>query len=184
MAEIYRIGSDDLVDRVSQFGGTNLCLLTQNAKICTKSSGVNYFIPIGLWTVSPIGRDRLTNTNNLYFTISFDWSAILVTTAFTMNCSLKYTSSSYGDSGATIIKTTGNSVSAGTSSGHFCKTFTPSSGHRTYGTGFLLSGAANNETSANITVSNFKFECGTKPTDWTPAPEDLVTISGTELVLY
>lgn len=24
MAEIYRIGSDDLIDRVSTFGGTNL----------------------------------------------------------------------------------------------------------------------------------------------------------------
>jgi len=24
MAEIYRIGSDDIVDRVSEFGGTNL----------------------------------------------------------------------------------------------------------------------------------------------------------------
>lgn len=29
MAEIYRIGSDDIVDRVSEFGGTNLLIGTQ-----------------------------------------------------------------------------------------------------------------------------------------------------------
>ena len=31
---------------------------------------------------------------------------------------------------------------------------------------------------------NIKVEKGNKPTDWTPAPEDLVIVSGTELQIF
>lgn len=184
MAEIYKIGSDDIVDRVSTFGGTNLALATATSKTCTKGNTVSYFSPIGLWSVSTNGRNKLTDTSNLYFVISFDWNATNVTTAFSMTCTLKYSSTSYSDSGATVIKTTGNAVSTGSSSGHFVKVFTPSDAQRTYGTQFLLGGAATADSTVNIVVSNFKFEKGNKSTDWTPAPEDLVTISGTELQFF
>jgi hypothetical protein len=39
MAEIYKIGSDDLVDRVSQFGGTNLLLNTGFRQLSNQTTG-------------------------------------------------------------------------------------------------------------------------------------------------
>jgi hypothetical protein len=42
----------------------------------------------------------------------------------------------------------------------------------------------NSVSGKNLCICGFKLEKGNKPTDWTPAPADLVKVSGTELQFF
>ena len=150
----------------------NLALGTAQSKTCVQKESQTYFTPIGLWSVSDYGRTILLNDNNTDdFIISFDWVATNATIDTTLDVRLKYTSSSYSDTNATVISITGNEVSTGDCSGHFVKHFKPSVAQRNYGKAFLLL-TGETDTSVSFVLSNFKFEYGTEATSWIPAPED------------
>ena len=49
--------------------------------------------------------------------------------------------------------------------------------------GFTLDISLSNATSGYLVVGPFKVEKGNKPTDWSPAPEDIARVNGTQLIL-
>ena len=191
MAEIYRIGSDDIVDRVSEFGGTNLY-------IGSKDFSGNW-IGSGNWTTSSevygdfIVKQRsgtwgglsqnIPCTNGDIFTISF-----------------------YGkvDSGGNIQSvhrsnlgnvTTGLSILKGNFSyaWHWVQNSEDGTTWKRYwatvqiissDVTYLQWRIENSVANKNLYICGFKLERGNKPTDWTPAPQDLVTVSGTELQFF
>lgn len=198
MAEIYRIGSDDLVDRVSTFGGTNLLVNSKQMQLGT-SSWVN-----GVWrlagnanmtksrieiTDSPIGTcgafqlvgTQTTTTDTSCFGID-NWQPWTTTDYYTISMYARVTS---GTGMAGIQNGSGYSktlvrTNADTTWGSYaCLTLT-SNWQRIWvvylptaiSSNIYIGGAGTN---ATIQMCGIKIEKGSKPTDWTPAPHDFIT---------
>ena len=182
MAEIYRIGSDDIVDRVSKFSGVN---------ILTNSKGeFTGTIPSSSCNDFKVWNSIVTVNPGEIWTLSFEAKA--ATAGSKMN-------SYFYNNSSNIVQASSCRSSIGTTTcgGDGGITWTLTTSYIKYWvTWFFNTGAAatkncivgralsgtNNGTT--ITVKNPKLEKGTKPTDWTPAPQDLVTVSGTELQFF
>ena len=167
----------DYLNSNIQVGGRNLSLKTATESVVTLSAGNYWFLP-SFGFVSDYGKALLADTNNTRFTVSFDYEATGLTGTATLRMLLRYTSGGSYSIG-TIISGSNPSLPSGSSSGHAEITFAPNSGHRTYGDRWMVmcqNTTAEKDAVANatITISNFKFEIGTKATDWTPAPEDTI----------
>lgn len=188
MAEIYRIGSDDLIDRVSTFGGTNLMrasgcddwdaqwysttqgfefmgdrVKVPGGKNFTTSSYTVYdrLLPISYFANTPlmcsvfIYENTLTSTNN--------------TDKITLECTSYYIDETYGN----WWYTTRDTVDLNTIGLANVKLSYNSNFKELYG--MRLSINTTSATSGYLIVGPRKIEMGTKPTDWTPSPYDLVT---------
>lgn len=148
----------------------NLALATGDPIEYAHDSSEIYFRPIG----SPVNSERGVELigDGGTFTLSFDWAATGVTTAFTLTPSLQNTSSSYTQptwkSGSAVT------VPTGSSSGHFSRSFTPTSGQRSYGGKWLMIGPGSGRNDgARLVVTNFMLEAGGEEHAWRPAPEDV-----------
>lgn len=178
MAEIYRIGSDDLVDRVSTFGGTNLALATSydqfgidtyatkenvtflgDNKVKIEAGGELNRGSSKIITNFPDGNPQLFSGN---YIISF----YVYENTLNQNGSFafykKHNASSAGGQVYTL---------SAQKTGLF--TFLHPLNNSYYG--FYGRWYFPNATSGYIIISPLKFEKGTKATDWTPSPYDLVT---------
>ena len=158
-----------------EVGGRNLSLKTDTAQTLALSSG-NYWFTPSFYSTTAYGKTLLADTSNTRFTVSYDYSITGVTgSGGTLRTGLQYTSGGSYSTG-TIISGDELVAPAGDSSGHISITFEPHNGSRTYGSAWMiLSNNAEKDafTNASLTITNFKFEIGTKATDWTPAPEDV-----------
>ncbi len=210
MAEIYRIGSDDLVDRISQFGGTNLLGATYNPTTPTIGSGDasctfrtigGYNSPKTAFTLEVY--DNCSNALVLSETATGNrgvawWTlpgAITAGTTYTFSCLLKpsvaitaHMHTGWRNGSATAAYTgwtSQNNVSIPANTWtKYCFTFQPNASAQLsweYEIGICFTGQSGGVT---CRFAHAKLEKGTKPTDWTPAPKDLVTISGTELKFF
>lgn len=157
MAEIYKIGSDDLIDRVSTFGGTNLILNSAGewTNTATTAAWKRYNT-----TVVPLEK-------NVVYTISFDVKTSNGTDVFYAGLALTDSTKVYVGSIQPTTEYSRMSVTmTNTSSDNLNAVIV--SNAKTYGRG-------NDNNSGTIWIKNVKLEKGNKPTDWTPAPHDLVT---------
>lgn len=208
MAEIYRIGSDDLVDRVSTFGGTNLIKGTQNwdnpswtvknttyltltsdvyenttiAKII-KSASTSFYVDILACNAVIVPEP------NTWYTLSF-WAKADAAMPF-----ISYFYPTCVEDGRTNYGANVNGRSATGSDGNTTTTLTTD--WKRYAISWktiaTVSGAKNvllcrllAATTGTCYFAGVKFEKGNKDTDWTPAPEDLVTydLSNESLVFF
>jgi len=172
-ANKINVASINIGDLSGSVGGRNLALGTATASTCSRSGSNSYMTPMGMYGVGAFGLEQLADSSNTKFTVSFDWSATNVTTAFTLSIALKDSSNTYGS--GSVLKRTGNSVAAGNSSGHFVEVFTPSAAQRSYASGGWLFGGMSTSGTENgqVAISNLKFEVGEVATAWTEAPEDV-----------
>lgn len=170
MAEIYKIGSDNLIDRVSTFGGTNLFKWT-GLDGYNKELQLNNYQNTGSFTqfTNSLQFDPSKTLGEKY-TISFD----IISPNGTTNVSL-YNNNGYPKYFWFAPVTLG---SIGNTWTHFSYTVTNT---EYTGTGTI----STNEqlwrrieiycpSQMGCKVRNVKVEKGNKPTDWTPALQDLV----------
>lgn len=185
-----KIGSTthNLKDNVSIFGGTNLILnskgILANGLGSTAGSRKEY-------QAINLGQSYMDIAAGTQVVISFD----LEMTVNTANPTLQvYNTNNKGP------KAFSNNASGTGSAGGILKNFVAAVGttikQRVYVVGYI-----NDRTSPTITnnylefysnygssnwfsISNLKMEKGNKPTDWSPAPQDLVKVSGTELQFF
>lgn len=160
------------IDGIS-VGGRNLALETKEISVVRKNISVTWLSErIPIFKNSDYCLTVLNKDEN--FTVSFDYDISGITTACDLSISLKSTASSYSGIKDKLKLSIGKNI------GKYACTFTPIAGMAQYGTGWLLSGfGVNANEGANVTIKNFKFEKGNKPTDWSPAPEDLIAESKT-----
>lgn len=178
MAEIYRIGSDDLIDRVSIFGGTNLALATNYDQFGINTYDIKTnvtFLGNNKVKIEAGGRlRRYANTivnfpngprsfkGTLVRSIPIYENTLDTNAGFTVW--YKTTATSGGGHGYSI-------PSQYTGFIYIIDTII----NETSLYGFSLEAYATEATSGYIVIGPLKVEIGNKPTDWTPAPEDLVT---------
>lgn len=187
MAEIYKIGSDDLIDRVSTFGGTNLARSsdydifgadTYNTKTNVTFLGNN---KIKIDAGGKLGRSN-TNYTQLPIIVpslnkKSNWHFFVYENTLNEICKfqvgIQYSSAG---SGLTSINIPVNGT------GLYIKSATYDN---IYGIYISLIDASS-ATSGYIILGPLKYEIGTKPTDWTPCPYDLVTYNSTnsQLVFF
>ena len=215
MAEIYKIGSDDLIDRVSQFGGRNLFRLTAmndrstfvsnsdtnfnkyfrfyngSAAIHTfeQYSGEVYQDTILLNQAANLGIAfvRLNSEINLdpnsYYTISCWAKSTQTAKGLCIGLSYYNTSNSWVWRGGSNSKT----ITAANTWQYFIHTFKPDADIQAICYCFTIVGVASG--TDTFTIRQCKLEKGgaiaaeSKPTDWMPAPEDLVTVDTTNNAL-
>jgi len=184
MAEIYRIGSDDIVDRVSEFGGTNLLrgsntgqdwvYSTFSNEIFTRSTTATTESFVSGKTTIPLELDTTytfsawLKTNGQVSSVEMFLYDAAVKTVKSKN--LGSLTSDWAFYSWTV--TMPSSWSSGTNATSIWNARFDNNGSKTSGTEAILY------------VKHPKLEKGNKPTDWTPAPQDLVTISGTELQFF
>lgn len=159
-----------------QIGGRNLATKTGVSQKLTTRANQNWFVPNDIFKLSDYGSALLADENNQYFTISYDYVAEDVATAFILTTALMAKSNAYPPPASSeIVHGSYPTIAVGDSSGHASFTFMANSGQRTYGPqhGFAFSGSGNGNADVKLTISNFKFELGNRATDWTPAPEDV-----------
>lgn len=176
MAEIYKIGSDDLIDKVSQFGGRNYVQNGGPGLVVSHLTSGNEYIAIDIGTAA---NNIPTGTK---VTVSFDLEMTVTTanpTLLVYNTNNKgpmqfaNTSKSYTAAAGTTLKQHCSYTNTITARGtEATKTSNFLEFYSTYNTGNVFS------------ISNLKMEIGTKSTDWVPAIEDLVTVSSTTLNIY
>ena len=181
MAEIYRIGSDDLVDRISQFGGTNY-FKWAGLDGYNKELQLNNYNNVGSFTqfTNSLQFDPSLTVGQQY-TISFDVISPNGATdiqLYNSNGTPKYfnfhagsVATNVGNSWVHINKTITNVQYSGTA--------TPSTNTQIWRRIEIYA-----PSKMGVKIRNVKVELGNKPTDWTPAPQDLVTISGEQLVFF
>ncbi len=169
MAEIYKIGSDDLIDRVSTFGGTNLI---------KNSNAVQSVTNAGAWGYS---------TWRLVDPACLNVGDILVASAdITPGASDTWTASTFylynaaSDDGARNKSTT---VLGEIVNGRARAILTVNSNYTNYTDLLVYYGTAGQCTGHSGTITNVKLERGNKDTNWTPAPQDLVTVDTTNNTL-
>lgn len=181
MAEIYKIGSDDLIDRVSIFGTRNYFSYTglkeynqelqlnnyQNTGSFTQFNNSLKFDPsttlgekytISFDVISPNGSTDIklynSNGNPKYFYFTPITVASSVENTW-VHCSETITNVQY--SGTATPATTDSTIRR-------IEIYAPSK--------------------MGVKVRNVKVEKGTKETDWKPTIEDLVTVSDTTLNIF
>lgn len=170
MAEIYKIGSDDLIDRVSTFGGRNLIKNSNAVASTTNASAWGYSI----WRLEDpaclkVG-ETLVASADITPGASNTWTAA---TFYLYNAS--------ADDGARNKSAT---VLGDIVNGRGSAILTVNSNYTNYTDLLIYYGTAGQCTGHSGTITNVKLERGNKPTQWTPAPEDLVTVSSTTLNIY
>lgn len=185
MAEIYRIGSDDLVDRVSTFGGTNLAKGTDYTMFNTDTyyykTNVT-FLDNNTAKIEAGGRLSRSTTQQEKFRLTqpiiFDQNNKTIVTSFyvyenTLNqnciCKLWYYHSTNGAGGAYTIVTV-----PAQETGFFKGTYDFAATIKDH-YGYFLDIQTTDATSGYIIIGPVKIEKGNKPTDWTPSQYDLVT---------
>lgn len=178
MAEIYRIGSDDLIDRVSTFGGTNLALATNYNQfgINTYDTKKNVtFLDNNKVKIEAGGQlKRYSNT-----IVNFPNGPRLFKGTLVRSIPI-YENTLDTDGHFTVWFKT--SATAGGGYGYSIPSqytgliyITNTLANETSYYGFSLDVYATEATSGHIIIGPLKVEIGNKPTDWTPAPEDLIT---------
>ena len=207
MAEIYKIGSDDIVDRVSTFGGTNLVtgsntndlnlnkwyhsnavggttriIEIENGVPCvkitrdtTEQSSWHYFHYDGLLSTK-------IETNTVY-TVTFDLKP-------SVNGSISLSAFMNGNATNSLSKTvtTLQGTLVANQWNHIVMQTTTKDSFEEITIGnqcvYMSLSASLRAVNTWTMMKNIKVEKGNKPTRWTPAPQDLVKISGTELQFY
>lgn len=178
-----KIGSTtyDLKDNVSTFGGTNLFKWT-GLDDYNKELQLNNYQNTGSFTqfTNSLQFDP-SQTLGQQYTISFD----VISPNGATNIQLYNSNGNpkWFNFGSTVVAS-----NVGNTWVHCCRTITNSQ----------YSGSSTPATDNNtvrrieiyapskmgVKVRNVKVELGNKPTDWTPAPQDLVKVSGTELQFF
>ncbi|QOY98401.1 phage tail protein [Leuconostoc citreum] len=163
----------DITDTLNALsvGGRNLLLDTQNPVMAVGANNVNgnFNDTGGVWTLSrglnvaglvkQYGSDKT-------ITLSFDWSANGDNLSGTFNP--QWNDSPYGGFHNPPIE-----VSSTNTSGHIVRGV--SLGQNDYSTGIATAIMFRQDNlQGNVTISNIKLEIGNMPSDWTPAPEDVV----------
>lgn len=158
-----------------EIGGTNLSLGTSDAIVYTPRAGETYYLPAGKPANSDYGFELISEGGA--FCLSFDYEAEGVPSATQLAYSLKYSSTSYG--ALSLIDGSWPTMPTGASAGHVSIVFEPTSAQMQYGTAWLLSGLSKTKDYSGMTVAvrNFKLEKGNRATDWSPAPEDMLSTS-------
>ena len=171
MAEIYKIGSDNIVDRVSTFGGTNLIKNSDISQSVSNTTANWAYATYHL--VNPAGLkvgEQVTASADITPGSSDTWTAA---TFYLYNAASD--DGARGKSGTVL----GNIVN-----GRASAVLTVNSNYTNYTDLLIYYGTAGSTSGHSGTITNVKLEKGNKPTDWTPAPQDLVKVSGTELQFY
>lgn len=209
MAEIYKIGSDDLIDRVSQFGGTNLFRLTamdqrDNFVGNSVTDWTAYFrwynASAAIHTFEQIKGNEYQDTVLLNQNANLGIAFVRLNSElnldsnsyYTISCWAKSTQTtkglciglSYYNTSNTWVWRGGSNSKAFTTTNtwqHFTHTFKPDADTQAICYCFTVVGAANG--TDTFTIKNCKLEKGTKATAWIPAPEDLVTVDTTNNTL-
>ena len=200
MAEIYRIGSDDIVDRVSHFGRTNLLRnnwLATNVyglSNCTASVLADNSAPakyVVRLTLTDSTKNAHCYLSNMKTRVSMESGKIYIASVW-LRSSANTTKPSniYCEciSGAYLRL---NNVNITTAWTRQSVVFTYNSDAQ-YQALYIVypalwSGLSNG---GYIDIGGVSVEKGadtlehTKPTDWTPAPQDLVTVSDEQLVFF
>ena len=155
-------------------GGRNLLLGTGEPKTITlTNASTNY--STGYYDESDYGKTITAGDTTNYYTVSYDWETTSSTGAAYARIE--------GTAVAGIIEASGHKandklrVDLSQGSGHYYGVFKITSAQAAktqQRIQILVNGAAYSQTAGStFTVKNLKFERGTKPTTWTPAPEDV-----------
>lgn len=167
MAEIYKIGSDDLVDRVSTFGGTNYAQYSGPGLVVSHLTSGNEYIAINIGTAA----NNIPSGSTV--TVSFDLEMKVVTANPTL---LVYNTNNKGPMQFNNASKTYTAAANTTLKQHCVYTSTITArGSQATTTNNYLEFYSTYNTGNVFSISNLKLEIGNKPTDWTPALEDLVT---------
>ncbi len=143
-----------------QIGGRNLAKGTGTAITSASNTGTNRTTTLYYLVQSWLG---LYNRGYTKLSVSFDWQYIGSTPSGTFR--LQQNSSPYASLSNTITLTDTNT--SGRISGFL---MTPASNW----TDLTAIAIRRDNMNGAIEISNFKIEIGTKSTDWTPAPEDII----------
>ena len=132
------------------------------------------------------GKSLLSDTNNEFFTVSFDYTITDLDTECYLYVGLQYGASSYSATYPYVSKDKTDILPVGNSSGHHSFTFTPRSEHRAFGGAWLfnLTGSTSNNRNAKLTIHNFKFELGTKETGFSLAPENIDAMNNPNILPF
>lgn len=166
MAEIYKIGSDDLIDRVSTFGGTNYAQHSGPGVVQSHLTSGNEYIAINIGTAANAIPSGST------VTVSFDLEMKVVTANPTL---LVYNTNNKGPMQFNNASKTYTAAANTTLKQHCVYTSTIKARSDATLTNNFLEFYSTYNTGNVFSISNLKLEIGNKSTDWTPAPEDLVT---------
>lgn len=143
-----------------QIGGRNLAKGTGTAITSTSNTGTNRTTTLYYLVQSWLA---LYNRGYTKLSVSFDWRYVGSTPSGTFR--LQQNSSPYASLSNTITLTDTNT--SGRISGFL---MTPASNW----TDLTAIAIRRDNMNGAIEISNFKIEIGTKSTDWTPAPEDII----------
>ena len=188
MAEIYKIGSDDLIDRVSTFGGTNLILKSNSfrAGSVQSSSTMAQTVENNMYKMV-ISAGNSSNWNASWWAAGFandtgDLNNVLtVGEQYTVSMTMKAEGNTKPPT-LYLNSTNGYKQLQGTLSNNWTTVyyvFTWVTG----GTGNPHLGWSAITTASTYYIKDWKIEKGNKPTEWTPAPKDLVTVDTTNNTL-
>lgn len=189
MAEIYRIGSDDLIDRVSTFGGTNLTRASGcgdwDAQHYGTSQGFEFMgdrvkIPGG----KQFGISNYAKTYDRLLPILY-----IANTPLTISTIIyENTLTSTNDSDEISFQVVSYHIDETHGNWYYYSTKTvnlnfvgaidfkisySTNFDKLYGMALIIK--TSSTTSGYLTVGPRKVEIGNKATDWTPSPYDLVT---------
>lgn len=178
MADIYQIDSNDIIDRVSVFGNTNLALGTDYSNI-TNCASVTFLdnnrvkIPAGVsfsTANSKTNYDSTITVSNYHFHVPIYENTLDDKATFT---AWRRDPNGTGATGNNDIVASG---------------VTEEWNHSYPGPhtvrGFYFAVSTTASTTGYITIGPLKVERGNKSTDWTPSPYDLVTVSDTTLDIF
>lgn len=187
MAEIYRIDSYDIQDRVSTFGGTNYILASNKVTGGGGASGITstYETDGSLKVVSTSGNGNYRSVNFAQDSNTNIGNNFKVGDVYTISVQVKVTDGTVlptlfinGGNGYKQLK--GTIVQNQWIQAWYSSTWAePGTNYGNISLHLGFSGAI-----GTYYFKNFKLEKGNKPTDWTPAPQDLAKISGTELQFF
>ena len=178
----YNLKDTTSRDKISNLtgGGRNLILNSKRDLITEASSSGSAYIPNDVrWTT--YGTELAASNTVDQFTASYDY---ITQGAKYYNNNQPYI---YFQVNGSWVEGSLNYLSSATANGHATCTFKLTTTQSTYSTRpfyfrFRLYNAADG---ATATISNLKVEYGNIPTDWTYAPEDLITVneSNSQLII-
>ena len=185
---------DDILNENVIIGGRNLTL-NGNAYYQYGIRGTNVYFScsnplnepnIRRLNTTEYGKSLLSDTNNEFFTVSFDYTITDLDTECSIYVGLQYGDASYNSTYPYISKDKTDILPVGNSSGHHSFTFTPRSEHRAFGGAWLfnLTGSTSNNRNAKLTIHNFKFELGTKETGFSLAPENIDAMNNPNILPF
>lgn len=174
----------DLQDKVSTFGGTNFLLGTQGPKTVTLTNATTDYY-IGYFTESDYGKSITNGNTTDYFYTSFDWETTSETGVAWIQIEGNIVTNILRYEGSGTSK---DRINLADGSGHYMAIFKLSSTQANKTTQRMRIRIAGSNTAhtagSTFTLSNFMFSSGNKPTDWSPAPEDLATYSNETIEFF